>query len=116
MGWGGSKQRLFVDGAKSAPTSVSGNLKISNAYIGAQAGSGPFNGIIDEVRLSNVARYTDTFSPDCVWSTDANTVALWHLNEGRGKMATDSSGNGRNGTLQGAPVPMWADGVTCGKQ
>ena len=82
---------------------------------GAPTGAGPVTGTMDEVRLSKIARYTDTFSPACGWTTDANTVALWHLNEGRGTTVTDSSGHGHNGTLHGAPTPTWVDGVTCGK-
>ena len=113
--WDGARQRLYVDGVKKATTSIGGSLKISPAYLGAPTGAGPVTGTMDEVRLSKIARYTDTFSPACGWTTDANTVALWHLNEGRGTTVTDSSGHGHNGTLHGAPTPTWVDGVTCGK-
>jgi len=113
--WDGARQRLYVDGVKKATSSIGGSLKISQAYLGAPAGAGPLTGTMDEVRLSKIARYTDTFLPACVWTTDTNTVALWHLNEGRGTTITDSSGYGHNGTLHGAPAPTWVDGVTCGK-
>ena len=113
--WDGARQRLYVDGVKKVTTSIGGSLKISPAYLGAPAGAGPLTGSIDEVRLSQIARYTDNFLPACGWTTDANTVALWHLNEGRGTTVTDSSGYGHNGTLHGAPAPTWMDGVTCGK-
>jgi hypothetical protein len=35
----------------------------------------------------------------CELASDANTVALWHFNEGQGQIAYDSSGNGRHLTL-----------------
>ena len=113
--WDGAKQRLYVDGDKKATTNLGGTLKINNAYIGARAGANPFTGTIDEVRLSKVARYVAAFTPDCVLAADANTVGLWHFGEGDGTMVADSSGNGHTGTLQGALVPTWVDGMTCGK-
>ncbi len=36
------------------------------------------------------------------YSTDANTVGLYHLNTGSGSTATDSSGNNNDGTIGGA--------------
>jgi len=39
----------------------------------------------------------------------ADLVGHWKLDEGGGTTAQDSSGNGNNGTLQGAPV--WVAGV-----
>ncbi len=37
-------------------------------------------------------------------------VGYWSFDEGRGTVATDFSGNGRNGTLLGSPVPSWGNG------
>gem|GEM_PF-4959447 len=47
------------------------------------------------------------FTPATSFTSDGNTVALWHLNEGSGTSATDSSGNGHTGTLTGSPTPTW---------
>ena len=64
-----------------------------------------FQGRIDEVRISNVARYTATFTPQTtIFSTDASTVALYHLDEGTGQTLADASGNNRNGVLVGAQM------------
>lgn len=42
-----------------------------------------FNGFVDEVRISNVLRYTTNFSPPSgPFTADANTVALYHFDEG----------------------------------
>jgi hypothetical protein len=58
-----------------------------------------FSGWIDEVRLSKVLRYTSNFTrPSAPFVTDANTVALYHFDEGpagactTGKTIVDSSG------------------------
>jgi hypothetical protein len=42
-----------------------------------------YNGFLDEVRISNSLRYTTNVSrPTMPFGTDANTVALYHLDEG----------------------------------
>ena len=52
-----------------------------------------FAGWLDEVRLSNVLRYTVDFTrPSAPFVTDLNTVALYHFDEGSGDVITDSSG------------------------
>jgi hypothetical protein len=37
-------------------------------------------------------------------------VGWWRFDEGSGTIASDSSGNGNNGTLQGSPLPNWVAG------
>ena len=52
-----------------------------------------YSGWLDEIRLSNVGRYDTNFTPLASrFITDANTVALFHLNEGFGNHIGDSSG------------------------
>lgn len=52
-----------------------------------------YSGWLDEIRLSNVDRYDSNFSlPTARFSTDSNTVALYHLDEGFGNHIDDSSG------------------------
>lgn len=73
---------------------------------GGRPGSN-FDGLIDEVRISNNKRYTSTFVPSRHLTVDANTVALWHFNEGSVKVdnveqhqtVNDATTNGVNGTL-----------------
>jgi hypothetical protein len=48
-------------------------------------------GTIDEVRISNVARYSANFSPQKRFKPDENTVALYHFDEGKGKFGRDAS-------------------------
>jgi len=106
---------VFVDGASDAAgTGPTGDASYRNGRTGstndpflvigaekhdAGAGFPSYSGFLDEVRLSNVVRYTADFTPpSAVFSTDANTVALYHFEDGpAGNCATgttivDSSG------------------------
>ncbi|MFQ6041501.1 MAG: LamG domain-containing protein [Candidatus Poribacteria bacterium] len=70
----------------------------------------PFFGIIDEVRISKTVRYTKDFKvPDQQFETDADTAALYHLDEGKGKTTKDSSGNKNDAKLIGGPEWVKSD-------
>lgn len=69
-----------------------------------------FRGRIDEARISNVPRYSANFTPTRFFTPDANTVGLWHFDEGGGNVALDASGNGRHFTLQGGY--SWSPGLS----
>ena len=73
-------------------------------------GGTPIRGIIDEVRISDVVRYTSDFAvPTREFAPDANTRLLWHLNEGTGTEVKDASGNDNMGNFEGAP--KWREGA-----
>ena len=62
----------------------------SDLYIGNRPGlDRDFDGLIDEVRISNFAR--DDFDLDYAPTNDAGTVGLWHFDEGTGKTAFDAA-------------------------
>ena len=61
-----------------------------------------FPGIIDEVRISNVARYMSDFTPQRRLAADENTVALYDFDDGQGALLRDSSGNDHHGIIHGA--------------
>jgi hypothetical protein len=62
-----------------------------------------FKGIIDEVRISKVARYQKTFTPSKVrFASDPSTLVLYHFDDGEGDTAKDSSDNKYDGQVQGA--------------
>jgi len=61
-----------------------------------------WNGAIDEVRLSSVARYRRDFRPARRFAPDAHTVLLLHFDEGRGETAHDSSRLANHGVIHGA--------------
>lgn len=71
-----------------------------------------FNGVIDEVRISSVAR---SFSPGAQGrlTPDADTLALWHIDEGLGLKTFEASGylsytGVLSGDLEGHP--KWVPG------
>lgn len=74
-----------------------------------------FNGIIDELRISNNIRYSGaTYTvPTAPFTTDANTLALYHFNEGTGQTSVDATSNnaaailGPTGAVEAAD-PSWS--------
>ena len=56
---------------------------------GGKGGSPSFHGIIDEVRISNVARYTKDFTPKKRFENDENTLALYHFDQASGTVLKD---------------------------
>lgn len=60
---------------------------------------GNWDGWIDEVRISRVARYRSDFVPEKRLNSDDDTLALYHFDEGRYTVLTDSSKNGAHGRL-----------------
>jgi hypothetical protein len=76
-------------------------------------GTTPFLGVIDEVRVSDIVRYTKGFDVQTrEFEPDANTRVLWHFNEGSGIDIADHSGNGNDGELEGGP--QWTTGAPIG--
>ncbi len=58
-----------------------------------------FLGQIDEVRVSNIARYSENFTPAVRQSPDENTLALYHCDEGSGLELKDASGHNHHGKV-----------------
>jgi hypothetical protein len=126
------QMRIFIDGQLNRTgTGATGDISYRDGrstpfpndpflVIGAEkhdAGSSypSYRGWVDEVRVSNIVRYNANFTPPTqAFTTDANTVALYHFNEGSGTTANDSSGAGggpSNGVLNigGTPTgPIWS--------
>ncbi|MCS7037899.1 MAG: LamG-like jellyroll fold domain-containing protein [Saprospiraceae bacterium] len=126
--------RLFVNGVQDAvgPTgSNTGNISYRDGRSTSYPNSDPFlvlgaekhdypgslyySGWLDEMRISNIIRYTANFTPPSApFTTDANTVGLYHFNEGSGTTLTDvsgASGGPSNGTLMvggNPPGPAWS--------
>jgi serine/threonine protein kinase/WD40 repeat protein len=88
--------RLFVNGDCVSRTSIAGALvPATNTFnIGAL-----FSGLIDEVRVSNIDRYTDHYVLQRRLVSDEHTLALYHFDEGSGKVLRDSSGNNHHGKI-----------------
>jgi hypothetical protein len=118
--------KLFIDGALTDSSSMAtGSITFNSpVFIGVTAGyqtgapdtSRAFNGLVDEIRISNTARYSAPFTPPrAEFTADANTIGLWHFDERYGGVAGvsgqpvyDSSSNANNGTL-GADAAIATD-------
>ena len=100
----GSQRRVYLDGAQDGTASgslgpISGTANLS---IGRRSSVSQyyFNGLVDEVRVSAAALYTTSgFTPERSLGATCGTRGLWKFD---GQVHTDISGNGNNGTAQGA--------------
>lgn len=98
---GDRKARVWQDGELILTTAAAAGTYKSDAATALTVGS-TLKGKLGWVRLSNVVRYTDTFTPtayNAPPATDANTALLWRMTDGSGTTVTDASGNGNHGTL-----------------
>ena len=95
----GKQATLFVDGKLigKAPPKFLPKEHTGKLLLGAR-----FSGRMDEWRISKVARYDNEFSPPARYEPDANTVALFHFDEGDGDRLRDSSGNHHHGEITDA--------------
>ena len=78
----GTSTRMFVNGTQVGSTYTDSNSYIGNpvfiatSYLGASG----WNTYIDELRVSNTARYTAAFTPSTeAFTPDANTLLLLHM-------------------------------------
>ncbi len=115
---------VYVDGAPVAgsPRSYAGTLYDHGAapyYIGAASPfttewRWPFNGAIGEVRIYGRALQAQEVAAQyasgrgVVGGPESGLVGGWHLDEGAGTVASDYSGHGNVGSLNG---PIWISGV-----
>jgi len=116
--------KLFFNGIEDNSTNASGTIRnsIADLLIGAnQFGINTienFSGLIDEVRVWNVARTQAQIYQDMhnqLRGDEPGLIGYWNFNEGSGTSAFDQSVYGNNGSLQGgvtwiassAPVLSW---------
>ncbi len=71
-----------------------------------------YDGYFDELRVSTVIRYEADFAvPEGPWRPDADTVGLYHFDEGRGATTADASAVPTHGAIQyggDPPGPDWS--------
>lgn len=61
-----------------------------------------FSGWLEDIRISNVSRYSSNFTPGERLEPDDGTLALYRADEGEGATLQDSSGHGHQANLTGA--------------
>jgi len=107
----GSKMKGFLDGRLRGSYSFLHTIGTNNlpVTIGCRSHKDKFfNGAIDEVRISKIARSEEEVFTNYnggvfrELSVDEYTVALWHFNEGSGDSAHDETNNDNDGTIYGA--------------
>ena len=110
------EQKFYLDGALVKTVAhPPGNTivpltSIPNMRIGGVAGAASFGfieGIIDDVRVYNKA-LSDAEIVNLYLLSSVGPVAYWKFDDASGNVASDSSGNGNDGTVQGGAV--WSTG------
>ena len=105
--------RVYVDGLLENSRAGSGTLPTGTSPVrigGRLFIANTFDGLMDEVRIWNVARSQSDIQAN-MWNTAlaANTpglVAYWHFDAGSGTNATDATSNSNTGTFVNGPI--WA--------
>ncbi|EMI42084.1 LamG-like jellyroll fold domain-containing protein [Rhodopirellula sp. SWK7] len=102
----GSEVRLYVDGEMVSSKPGSGKRKLNRLplYIGADPGKGgeatrPFDGKIDEVKISEGEVYQANFTPQRKFSPTDETIMLLHFDRQLGPFLLDHSSSAIRGTL-----------------
>jgi Concanavalin A-like lectin/glucanases superfamily len=105
---------IFINGSRE----VSGNVGVigsnSSLFIGGLSGYPFFSGELDEVRISNNVRYSDSFvRPAANLAVDGSTTALYKFNDSPGQRVFDSTGRynlwrGGGSGVQSSD-PTWLD-------
>lgn len=106
--------RFFINGKEIFNAAISStpfisfgtDIVLGDTFEQSSEVSGPFKGLIDEVRISSSSRDISGLWNSGMYNfplaADASTVLLWHLDESRGTtVAYDSSGHNLNGDLVG---------------
>lgn len=105
----GTNGSLYIDGVRSA--FAPGNAAVAattTLRIGCNAAIDSFEGLIDEFRLSSVDRYggEEYEVPSGPYEVDADTVLLFHFDEGMGETTIDQAQALEAGAYQIEWVPF----------
>ncbi len=110
----GSYMRLYVNGNLVAEKAQTGKISTSSdhVYIGRNTIEDEYyyNGLIDEVRITNTARAAQDFDISKELVVDSNTVALYHMNENSGNTVADATGSHDGTLVYQDNAPTWTSG------
>ncbi len=116
--WDGTTLGIWVDGelqdSFGGTVNTTIDVTIEEKYIGHRNG-GYFDGHLDEIRVWNIARTPEELNAALFKRVnfEAGLVGYWRFDDSSGSIATDSSGNGFDGTLETLPEgigsgPTWS--------
>jgi cysteine-rich repeat protein len=92
---------VLLDTDTSRPSSMTwcceGDIAIAGTY--PPKVSRPYYGLVDEIRLSDAAIYTSSFTPESRLSVATDTVAFWDFNSEVSGEYIDVTGNGHDLTV-----------------
>jgi hypothetical protein len=116
----GGTAKIYVDGVEKATGSFSAGTNFTAPLtIGSQpALAYPFGGHMDEIRISNIARWTSDFSsnlPTEAYTSDANTKLLLHtdgdVSDSEHNVSMTGDPNFDNTTYKFSPSSLYFDGT-----
>ena len=93
--------RVFVNGQPGTATTLQSGLDVAGELrFGGAPGFAHFAGALDDVRISQVVRYSAAFTPPATLpAANVNTLGQWILNEGRGQTTADGAAAKNSGQL-----------------
>lgn len=103
--------RLYQAGTLIAENNQAGPIYYSTSSI-VMGSREFFTGGLNEIRLSDTARYLNKFDPEERFLTDDNTIGLWHCDRGTGLMLFDASGYDITGELFGVQWNLLEEATT----
>lgn len=112
---GGSTLRIFVNGSLAAEggaltyTGPEPSEFHLGLFVNPVSGNEWGRFVVDEVRVSSVARYAADFVPEIVFQPDSDTLSLWHFDEAAGAATADASGTAPDGALAAGAMRVVAD-------
>jgi hypothetical protein len=110
--------KIYINGVFDVSRSVGSSVSNStgNLFVGFNPVRGdfvaPFKGVIDEVRIWNIARTESEIQSTMNQSLNGNEPGLigyWKFDEGTGSVTSDATSNQNDGTISGA---TWVLGTT----
>lgn len=111
----GTHVRLFVDGKMVAEVAAEGDRKVNQLplYVGADPDrqgrpTRPLEMLIDDVRLTSEAVYTESFQPSDAYQPDKNSLLWIDFNQSVGPLVIDRSGDQPKSLLMGGKSKLVA--------
>ena len=110
----GKSVALFVDGKRVAATPASGahtpstgSLLVGDGVRSDVHGEWSFPGLVDEVRVTRAAVYTEDFEPTRPLVAGDDTAVLLHMDAATGPWLYDSSPSKAHGRLKDGALLIW---------